>query len=87
MERYRLFAERRGRLVTAEATHEPWPLQPAEARIEINRMAPPGLSFDGEPLLHYVRSVDALISAPELVARPAAPPVTLRAVPETGVAA
>lgn len=66
-ERYRLFAERRGRLVTAEVGHRPWPLQPAEARIELNRMAPAGLSFRGEPLLHFCRSVDALISGPELV--------------------
>lgn len=88
MERYRLFAERRGRLVTAEVAHEPWPLQPAEARIGVNRMAPAGVSFDGEPLLHYVRSVDALISAPEPVAsRVALPAPRLRTVPETDLAA
>jgi uncharacterized protein len=67
VERYRLFAERRGRLITAHVTHRPWPLQPAEARIELNRMAPAGVSFTGEPLLHFSRSVDALISAPEPV--------------------
>jgi uncharacterized protein YqjF (DUF2071 family) len=67
VERYRLFAERRGRLVTATVVHEPWPLQPATARIELNRMAPPGIELEGEPLLHFVRSVHALISAPEPV--------------------
>jgi uncharacterized protein YqjF (DUF2071 family) len=67
VERYRLFAQRRGRLFTATVVHEPWPLQPARARIELNRMAPPGIALDREPLLHYVRSVHALISAPEPV--------------------
>jgi uncharacterized protein YqjF (DUF2071 family) len=67
VERYRLFAERRRRLVTAVVEHEPWALQPATARIELNRMAPAGLAFRGEPLLHYARAVDARISAPEPV--------------------
>jgi uncharacterized protein len=67
VERYRLFAQRRGRLITAEVAHEPWPLQPAEARIELNRMAPPGLEFRGEPLVHFCRSVSAVISAPSAV--------------------
>jgi uncharacterized protein len=65
VERYRLFSERRGRLVTAVVTHEPWPLQPATARLEINRMAPPGLAFRGEPLLHFAESVEARISVPQ----------------------
>jgi uncharacterized protein YqjF (DUF2071 family) len=64
VERYRLFAQRRGRLVTAEVAHAPWRLQPADAHIELNRMAPPGLGLDDEPLLHFSRSVDARISAP-----------------------
>jgi uncharacterized protein YqjF (DUF2071 family) len=68
VERYRLFAERRGRLITAEVTHAPWPLQPVDARIALNRMAPPSLALGSGPLLHFVRSVDALISAPVPVA-------------------
>jgi uncharacterized protein len=64
VERYRLFAERRGRLVTAEVAHEPWELQPADAEIRLNRMAPPGVEFAGEPLVHVCRGVDALISTP-----------------------
>ena len=67
VERYRLRSQRRGRLVTAAVVHEPWPLQPATARIELNRMAPPGIDLTGEPLLHFCRSVHALISAPEPV--------------------
>jgi uncharacterized protein len=67
VERYRLFAERHGRLITATVTHEPWPLQVADAHIELNRMAPPHLAFEGEPLLHFSRSVSAKISAPRLL--------------------
>jgi uncharacterized protein len=65
VERYRLFSRWRGRLITAVVTHEPWLLQPAAARIELNEMAPPGLAFQGEPLLHFARSVDARISVPQ----------------------
>jgi uncharacterized protein YqjF (DUF2071 family) len=65
VERYRLFAERRRKLITATVTHEPWPLQPAKAVIELNSMAPPGFPFQGPPLLHFSRSVSAKISAPE----------------------
>ncbi len=64
VERYRLFAQRHGRLITAQVAHEPWPLQPARAEIRLNRMAPDGLAFRGEPLVHFSRSVEALISAP-----------------------
>lgn len=64
VERYRLFAHRAGRLLTAVVTHEPWPLQPARARFDMNEMAPSGLELVGEPLLHFARSVDARISVP-----------------------
>jgi len=64
VERYRLFSERRGRLLTAEVAHEPWPLQPARAELELEGMAPPGLKLRGEPLVHFSRSVTAVISAP-----------------------
>jgi uncharacterized protein YqjF (DUF2071 family) len=67
VERYRLFAEHHGHLITAQVTHEPWPLQPATAEIAVNRVAPPGVAFRGDPLLHFSRSVSARISFPELV--------------------
>jgi uncharacterized protein YqjF (DUF2071 family) len=69
VERYRLFALRRGRLITATVDHEPWALQPAAARIRLNRMAPAGLELRGEPLLHFSRTLAARISTPELVQR------------------
>jgi uncharacterized protein len=65
VERYRLFAEWRGRLITAVVAHERWPLQPASARIDVNRMAPVGLPFRGRPILHFAASVDARISVPQ----------------------
>ena len=90
VERYCLFAKRRGRLVTAEVAHEPWALQRAAARIDLNRMAPPGLAFDGPPLLHFSRSTDALISFPQPLGRlrrseTAQSLEDLRPVPEHGV--
>jgi uncharacterized protein len=68
VERYRLFSERRGCLITAEVAHEPWPLQSATARIEVNEMAPLGIDLGGEPLVHFCRGVTAVISAPSAAA-------------------
>jgi uncharacterized protein len=65
VERYRLFAHRHGRLITAVVTHEPWPLQPASARLDVNDMAPAELPFQGRPLLHFSKSVCARISVPQ----------------------
>ena len=67
VERYRLFSMRRGQLVTAVVTHEPWPLQPAVARLHANRMVPHGLEPRGELLLHFAGAVDARISVPRTV--------------------
>lgn len=64
VERYRLFASRAGRLVTAEVAHAPWLLQGADARIELNTLAPVGVELAGPPLLHFSRGVDARISPP-----------------------
>jgi hypothetical protein len=64
IERYRLFAERRGRLITAVVAHDPWLLQPVELELQLNRMAPPGLGFEGEPIVHFSRCTRALISFP-----------------------
>jgi uncharacterized protein len=67
VERYRLFSMRRGQLVTAVVTHEPWPLQQAVARLHVNRMVPHGLELRGGLLLHFVEAVDARISVPQAV--------------------
>jgi uncharacterized protein len=79
LERYRLFALRAGRLVTADVAHTPWTLQPADVRIGLNTLEPRGIRFEGEPLLHVSPGVDALISPPSPVMRAA-----VRAAPRRG---
>jgi uncharacterized protein len=61
IERYCLYAEREGRLHRAEIHHRPWPLQPADAQIDLNTMPPAGLAPGGEPLLHYSARQDVVI--------------------------
>jgi uncharacterized protein len=62
-ERYCLYAvDERGRLHRAEIHHSPWPLQPAEARLELNTMAPEGVELpEEEPLLHFAGAQDVVI--------------------------
>jgi uncharacterized protein YqjF (DUF2071 family) len=62
-ERYCLYTvDERGRLHRAEIHRLPWPLQPAEARLELNTMAPDGVELrDEEPLLHFARAQDVVI--------------------------
>ena len=61
-ERYCLYTLDRGRLYRADIHHPPWPLQPAEATIELNTMPPPGVELRGdEPFLHFSRRQDVLI--------------------------
>ena len=62
-ERYCLYAaDRRGRIFRGHVHHAPWPLQPAEARFEVNTVADwldLSLSTD-PPLLHYVDRIDVV---------------------------
>jgi uncharacterized protein len=67
-ERYCMYAEHEGELFRAEIHHRPWPLQPAEAEIATNTMAPAGIDVDEEPLLHYSRRQDVVIWALESAA-------------------
>ena len=60
-ERYCLYTVDAGRTFCADIHHRPWPLQPAEAEIEENTMAPPGIPVEGEPLLHYAARQDVVI--------------------------
>jgi len=62
-ERYCLYTTVGSEVFRAEVHHEPWPLQTAEAEIEINTVAqaaeiPP---FAGDPLLHFSRKLEVLI--------------------------
>ena len=60
-ERYSLFSvDRRGRMFRVDVEHQPWPLQPAEADVAINRMTLP-LRVDiatARPLLHFAKRLD-----------------------------
>ncbi len=60
-ERYCLYTSDTGRVRRIEIHHEPWPLQPAEAAIEGNTMAPRGVGLvDEEPLLHFSARQDVV---------------------------
>jgi uncharacterized protein len=61
VERYCLYAAQEGGLYRAEIHHPPWPLQPAEATVDLNTMPPDGLEPEGEPLCHYSERQDVLI--------------------------
>jgi len=58
--RYSLSDEHEATLYRAEIHHGPWPLQPAQARIDLNTMPPVKVS-DGEPLVHYSARQDVVI--------------------------
>jgi uncharacterized protein YqjF (DUF2071 family) len=55
----------KGSIYRTDIAHRPWPLQPAEAEIELNTMtAPLGLTLAGPPLLHFARRLDVRIWPP-----------------------
>jgi uncharacterized protein YqjF (DUF2071 family) len=62
-ERYCLYATGAdGALHRAEIHHGPWPLQQAEARIELNTMPPDGVELGREePLCHYSARQDVVL--------------------------
>ncbi len=61
--RFRLFAERRGRLRHAEIEHPPWPLQRAGVvRLRQNLLEAAGLPGPrGAPLAHFSESVEVMV--------------------------
>ena len=69
-ERYRLYTVDGGEIFQGEIHHPPWPLRRAEADLEVNTMAPPELSTEGEPVLHYAERQDVLIWPLEAVESP-----------------
>ncbi|HEU4450146.1 MAG TPA: DUF2071 domain-containing protein [Gaiellaceae bacterium] len=72
VERYCLYTLAEGRLLRGEIHHPPWPLQPAEAEIAVNTMAPAGVELPGTPpLLHFAARQDVLIWGPARVRRDA----------------
>jgi uncharacterized protein YqjF (DUF2071 family) len=61
-ERYCLYTVAEGQIYRGEIHHAQWPLQRAEAEIELNTLpAPMGLTLPGAPpLLHFARSIDVV---------------------------
>lgn len=68
-ERYALYTTRKGEIMRAHIHHLPWPLQPAQASIEVNTMAPAeGLVLPhDEPLLHFAKELEVVAWWPEKV--------------------
>jgi len=68
-ERYCLYSMVRGHMYRAEIHHQQWPLQNAEAEIEINTMAASaGIALLGRPsLLHFSRKLEVLVWPPHRV--------------------
>jgi uncharacterized protein YqjF (DUF2071 family) len=62
-ERYCLYTVKAGRVHRAEIHHQPWPLQDAEAEIQMNTMAlAAGISLPQvRPLLHFAKKLEVLI--------------------------
>jgi uncharacterized protein len=62
-ERYCLYTEYRRAIYIGEIHHAPWPLQDAEAEIELNSMGEAaGIVIpQTRPLLHFARRIDVLI--------------------------
>jgi uncharacterized protein YqjF (DUF2071 family) len=66
--RWMLFSVIAGRLVSARACHQPWPLHRAQALVvDDHLLTAAGLPAPGgEPLVHYSPGVDVAIGRPEL---------------------
>jgi uncharacterized protein YqjF (DUF2071 family) len=67
--RFRLYAQRNGRLLQADIEHPPWPLQRATVlRVEQTLIQAAGLPpTEGVPLAHFSRGVDVRIGPPRAV--------------------
>jgi hypothetical protein len=62
-ERYCLYTTHQNRVYRGEIHHQPWPLQDAEAELEVNTVAAAGhiLLPHTTPLLHFARRLEVLI--------------------------
>jgi uncharacterized protein YqjF (DUF2071 family) len=67
--RYRLYAERRGRLLCAEIEHVPWPLQRAQViSLRQNLIQAAGLPApEGEPLVHFSEKIEVTVGWPRAI--------------------
>ena len=67
-ERYCLYsADAKGRVYRGEVHHQRWPLQPAEAEVQVNRMTGQiGVTLpDTEPLLHFSKILEVAAWLPQ----------------------
>src|SRR5947209_747282 len=66
-ERYCLYTVRKGQVFRAHIHHVPWPLQDADAEIQVNTMAKAaGIDLPNtQPLLHFSRFLQVLVWWPE----------------------
>ena len=71
-ERYCFYTATRDRgLLRTEVHHQPWPLQPATADIEVNSLAAPHeIELAGTPLLHFSRAQDVVAWAARAAREP-----------------
>ena len=60
-ERYCLYTAERGRVYRAEIHHRPWPLQNAEAEIDLNTMPPDEIRLEGDPVVHFSARQDVIV--------------------------
>jgi len=69
IERYCLYAVRKGQVLRGHIHHVSWPLQDADAEIEVNIMAEAaGIDLPpGKPLLHFSKLLEVLIWWPEKI--------------------
>jgi hypothetical protein len=68
-ERYCLYSSRAGRIFRQEINHGPWPLQPAEAAIELCTMTQPlGIELGPKPVAHYASELEVVAWLPSRVA-------------------
>jgi uncharacterized protein YqjF (DUF2071 family) len=69
-ERYCFYTvDKNGRVIRGDIDHAPWPLQPADASIEVNTMtAASGIRLpDAQPLLHFSSKLDIRMWMPERI--------------------
>jgi uncharacterized protein len=68
-ERYCLYTTRGGQVLTVDIHHRPWPLQRADAEIQVNTMAAAaGVPHGSEtPVLHFVKRLDVVAWPPRPV--------------------
>jgi uncharacterized protein YqjF (DUF2071 family) len=69
VERYRLYADHGGGLVSTDIHHRPWPIAPAQAAIDASELLRDLPVLAGDPLTHYCSRQDVTTWLPQPVGR------------------